>query len=91
VFIGYNVRKWIWESSIKKAIESPKFNIFWFPYQWAAKGEMLRVYLLYLFEGLTLGWLLGLAFYLSEQRVVIILATGDGNIVNGTESNADKL
>ena len=66
LFIGWNVRKFAWESSIKKATESSKFNIFWFPYQWAAKGKWARVYVLYLFEALTLGWLMGYVYYVVE-------------------------
>jgi len=65
-FIGYHSSRRMWKDYIEKAEKSDKFNILFFVYQWAARGEYWKVYSLHIIGCLVLGWLIGYSYYLSN-------------------------
>lgn len=66
-FIGYQLRKIRCKESIEKAEKSDKFDIFFFDYQWAARGDYWKLYLFYILGCLLLGWLIGFSYYFSSR------------------------
>jgi hypothetical protein len=65
-FIGYHSTRRMWKDNIEKAEKSDKFNLFFFTYQWAARGEYWKLYSFYIIGCLALGWLVGYSYYLSN-------------------------